>query len=66
MLNKELCKQCIIALTGKLCGWTHCDEENWEHELVHCPRGLSSSFIVSINEPPPIECAYRIEQLYAE
>jgi hypothetical protein len=64
MLNKAICKQCVMVWTGATYGWEDVDERNWKNGIINCPYALDVSS--KIEDEAPISCAYRIEQLYAE
>ena len=62
MLNKEICKKCVVAWRReKNCGgWIDYDEVRWKDGIVCCH---GTNRYVNINEKPPEKCCYFLEQI---
>lgn len=67
MLNKKVCKYCLIHFRDSL-GWVDFDEKHWmEEKIVFCPYKVDYAHVAtSISNEPPKRCPYHLEHLVNE
>ena len=77
MLDKKICRRCINASRrdgdGEIVPWNDMDESEWEDGRASCedlymgnPVIEVSGASAAIDEPPPMSCRMRLEQLMAQ
>jgi len=67
MLNKEICRRCLIQFHDSL-GWVDFDERHWAKErIVFCPYTVDFAHVArSIDNEPPERCPYTLEHMVNE